>query len=258
MRQMLLSWGYFLCVSSSGSCFLLHTVFRTRLMAPFTMMADGSHASVYARTASYKDQRSRHSSLNRRCTGLDMSLFKKPGQIIGCWSCQTDIFIFKLCNLQPIFPLTTHNVSFGESYYAPFILQQFWIMFLASHHVSNALDAMDHDGRWKWRAHAQTALYKEQRSRPCSPNRRTIGFDMSSIWGQIIRGRWSYQPDVFICFLNDRHSFFQWTTHIFSFDESCFILWFRFFNPQNLKNSFPKMAVSVAVNEWINHRIWKH
>ena len=48
MRQMLLSWGYFLCVSSSGSCFLLHTVFRTRLMAPFTMMADGSHASVYA------------------------------------------------------------------------------------------------------------------------------------------------------------------------------------------------------------------
>ena len=84
MRQILLSWGYFLCVSSSGSCFLLHTVFRTRLMAPFTMMADGSHTSVYARTASYKDQRSRHSSLNRRCTGLDMSLFKKPGQIIGC------------------------------------------------------------------------------------------------------------------------------------------------------------------------------
>ena len=68
------------------------------------MMADGGHALVYARTASYKDQRSGISSLNRRCTGLDMSSIKKSGQIIGCWSYQTDIFIFKLYNLQPIFP----------------------------------------------------------------------------------------------------------------------------------------------------------
>ena len=82
MRQMLLSWGYFLC-QQFWIMFLASHRFRTRLMAPFTMMADGSHASVYARTASYRDQRSRHSSLNRRCTGLDMSLFKKPGQIIG-------------------------------------------------------------------------------------------------------------------------------------------------------------------------------
>ena len=115
--------------------------------------------------------------------------------------------------------------------------------------------------RTLWRAHTQTAIYKDQRCRPCSPNRCSIGFDLSSIWGQIIRGRWSYQTDVFIYFLNNRLPFIRWTTHIFSFDESYytpFILCFRFFNPQNLKNSFPKMAVSVAVNEWINQRIWKH
>ena len=63
MCQILLSWGYLLCVSSSGSCFLLHTVFRTRLMAPFTMMADGSHVLVYA-----------HELLPTRIRGADIVL----------------------------------------------------------------------------------------------------------------------------------------------------------------------------------------
>ena len=63
MHHTPLSWGYLLCVSSSGSCFSLHTVFRTRLMAPFTMMADGSQALVYA-----------HELLPTRIKGADIVL----------------------------------------------------------------------------------------------------------------------------------------------------------------------------------------